>query len=101
MWYTCTLIVFSIALTPPTHQQSPPYQSPAGTLLYMSPEQLSSKRYDRKVDMFALGVTFFEMYCPFQTDMERFKVGVASYGVTIHASMLLHIVVKYCIYIFA
>lgn len=81
-WY----LIFSLALTPPAHQQSPPY--PAGTLFYMSPEQLSGKKYDRKVDMFALGVILTEMYCPFQTDMERFEVGAAM--IFICVAMILH-----------
>ena len=44
----------------------------------MSPEQKAGVRtppdQTRKIDIFALGVIFFELCCPFSTDMERFKV---------------------------
>ena len=43
----------------------------------MSPEQLSGKRYNEKVDIFALGIIFFELNCPFSTEMERFKVYIS------------------------
>ena len=52
--------------------------SVAGTHFYMSPEQMAGVRIPQdqiqKVDIFALGVTFLELCCPFSTDMERFKV---------------------------
>ena len=43
-----------------------------GTELYMSPEQLAQKKYNHKVDIFALGIIFFEILTPFHTTMERF-----------------------------
>lgn len=45
-----------------------------GTQLYMSPEQLQNGNYDYKVDIFSLGLVFFELLVPFSTDMERFKI---------------------------
>ncbi|KAA0184929.1 Eukaryotic translation initiation factor 2-alpha kinase, partial [Fasciolopsis buskii] len=42
-----------------------------GTDLYMSPEQERRERYDRKVDIFSLGLIFLELLLPFETDMER------------------------------
>ncbi|WAR22378.1 E2AK3-like protein [Mya arenaria] len=42
-----------------------------GTQLYMSPEQMSGKKYSQKVDIFSLGVILFELLFPFATQMER------------------------------
>lgn len=42
-----------------------------GTKLYMSPEQKSNSKYTDKVDIYALGLIFFEMYCPTGSDQER------------------------------
>ena len=53
-------------------QQSPTYY--AGTPLYMSPEQRKGKGCDQKADIYALGVIFFELNCPFKTESERYKV---------------------------
>ncbi|KAJ8965482.1 hypothetical protein NQ317_017183 [Molorchus minor] len=44
------------------------------TQLYMSPEQFKSRIYDYKVDIYSLGLIFFELLVPFTTDMERFKI---------------------------
>ncbi|CAH1153719.1 unnamed protein product [Phaedon cochleariae] len=45
-----------------------------GTHLYMSPEQFKSRIYDYKVDIYSLGLIFFEMLVPFSTEMERIKM---------------------------
>ncbi|GAB5361024.1 hypothetical protein AAMO2058_000679000, partial [Amorphochlora amoebiformis] len=46
-----------------------------GTLLYRSPEQAEEgKTYDHKADMFALGIILFEIFRPFNSRMERYKV---------------------------
>ena len=45
-----------------------------GSHFYMSPEQTLGVRYDQKVDVFSLGVIFFELHYPFHTEMERAKV---------------------------
>ena len=47
-----------------------------GSHLYMSPEQMLGQKYDQKVDIFSLGVIFFELHYPFATEMERAKVSV-------------------------
>ncbi|CAH1715613.1 eukaryotic translation initiation factor 2-alpha kinase isoform X1 [Aphis gossypii] len=44
-----------------------------GTQLYMSPEQISGKSYNYKVDIYSLGVIFFELLNPFTTEMERYQ----------------------------
>ena len=38
-----------------------------GTTLYCAPEQMVDTHYDQKVDMFSLGILFFEMLYPFST----------------------------------
>ncbi|CRG94641.1 eukaryotic initiation factor 2alpha kinase 1, putative [Plasmodium gallinaceum] len=44
----------------------------AGTVHYISPEQLNGEHFDQKADLFSLGVVFFEMFHePFSTSMER------------------------------
>ncbi|XP_053969793.1 eukaryotic translation initiation factor 2-alpha kinase [Anastrepha ludens] len=44
-----------------------------GTHLYMSPEQLRGQHYDFKVDIYSLGLIFFELLVFFGTEMERIK----------------------------
>ncbi|XP_050546208.1 eukaryotic translation initiation factor 2-alpha kinase isoform X2 [Daktulosphaira vitifoliae] len=44
-----------------------------GTQLYMSPEQLLGMSYNYKVDIYSLGVIFFELLNPFNTEMERYQ----------------------------
>nr|XP_023011887.1 eukaryotic translation initiation factor 2-alpha kinase [Leptinotarsa decemlineata] len=45
-----------------------------GTHLYMSPEQLESRSYNYKVDIYSLGIILFELLVPFSTEMERGKM---------------------------
>ena len=42
-----------------------------GTSLYLSPEQLSKKPYNEKVDIYALGIILIEMCCFFKNEDER------------------------------
>ncbi|XP_054012153.1 eukaryotic translation initiation factor 2-alpha kinase [Hylaeus anthracinus] len=42
-----------------------------GTHLYMSPEQMKGRGYNYKVDIYSLGIIFFELLIPFVTEMER------------------------------
>ncbi|KAJ6635912.1 Eukaryotic translation initiation factor 2-alpha kinase [Pseudolycoriella hygida] len=44
-----------------------------GTHLYMSPEQVARERYNYKVDIYSLGLIFFELLVVFCTEMERIK----------------------------
>ena len=46
----------------------------AGTKLYMSPEQKSNSKYNEKVDIYALGLIFFEMNCATGSYQERDEV---------------------------
>lgn len=45
-----------------------------GTHSYSAPEQISGNHYDEKVDIFSVGVMFFEMLHPFSTKTERAHV---------------------------
>ena len=42
-----------------------------GTELYMSPEQLARRSYDRKVDVYSLGLILFELLVPFGTQVRQ------------------------------
>lgn len=51
-----------------------PHSKYLGTSFYISPEQNRKGSYNEKVDVYALGVVYFEMNCPFGTEMERSQV---------------------------
>lgn len=64
-----------------TQGESKELTSGLGTFLYIAPEVLSKKgisaRYNQKVDMFSLGIIFFEMLASqrcYKTSMERYKL---------------------------
>ena len=44
-----------------------------GTPLYLSPEQTTFKSYNEKVDIYACGITLYEMCSCFYTSMERYE----------------------------
>ena len=44
-----------------------------GTPLYLSPEQTAFKTYNEKVDIYACGITLYEMCSCFSTAMERYE----------------------------
>merc|ERR1712098_986890 len=44
-----------------------------GTPLYGAPEQFGSKQYGTKVDIYALGIILFEIFCTFRDKRERYN----------------------------
>ncbi|KAK3729626.1 hypothetical protein QZH41_017669, partial [Actinostola sp. cb2023] len=42
-----------------------------GTCTYASPEQLRNSDYDNRADIYSLGIILFELFYPFNTEMER------------------------------
>ena len=50
-----------------------------GTSFYISPEQNNKERYGKMVDVYALGIIYFEMNCPFGSDTERCKVIIVDF----------------------
>lgn len=55
---------------PPFHRHT----DQVGTQLYMSPEQIQGKPYNHKVDIYSLGLIFFELLWPLNTQMEQVTV---------------------------
>ncbi|XP_021374591.1 eukaryotic translation initiation factor 2-alpha kinase 3-like [Mizuhopecten yessoensis] len=49
-----------------------------GTKLYMGPELVCGKSYNKKVDIFSMGMILFELLCPFSTQMERVRTMTAA-----------------------
>ena len=45
-----------------------------GTHFYISPEQKNNDSYGKMVDVYALGIIYFEMNCPFSSEEERHEV---------------------------
>lgn len=45
-----------------------------GTSLYMSPEQARGQAYNYKVDIYSLGLIFYELLNYFHTETERYKL---------------------------
>ena len=76
MQCTCTSHVCA-GLKPPG-DDSIRHTGNIGSHFYMGPEQAAGKKYDQKVDIYSLGVIFFELHYPFDTEMERVKVASLS-----------------------
>ncbi|KAJ8412777.1 hypothetical protein AAFF_G00117280 [Aldrovandia affinis] len=45
-----------------------------GTRIYMSPEQMNQRKYDKEVDVFALGLIYFELLWNMTTKNEKAKI---------------------------
>ncbi|KAI5477498.1 hypothetical protein MNV49_006345 [Pseudohyphozyma bogoriensis] len=69
-----------VFLSVDSSQEEVDLTSGVGTSLYIAPETLSRGRNDRsvkysnKIDMYSLGIVFFELFHPFKTGMERIQV---------------------------
>lgn len=50
---------------------------------------MEGKAYSHKVDIFSLGLIFFELFCPFGTQMERIKVKISWKILNIFIDLLL------------
>ena len=50
---------------------------------------MEGKAYSHKVDIFSLGLIFFELFCPFGTQMERIKVKICGKILNIFIDLLL------------
>ena len=62
----------TLAVTSPVTSSVPnQHTDQVGTKLYMSPEQSSGLSYSEKVDIYSLGIIFFELLHPMNTEMER------------------------------
>lgn len=57
----------------PGHRLCAKHTQQVGTQLYMSPEQLNGLQYNYKVDIYSLGLIFFELLVVFGTEMERIE----------------------------
>jgi len=42
-----------------------------GTVFYMSPEQSMGTHYNKKTDVFSLGIIILEIFCKFNTQSEK------------------------------
>ena len=69
--YVCYTYNIRILSTEHEGQQKHSHRGKVGKWLYMPPEQRAGKNYDEKVDIYALGVIFFELNCPFSTKKQR------------------------------
>lgn len=58
----------------PEDPQGDDHTTGIGTHFYLAPEQRYERNYDQKVDIYSLGITFFEMIYFFNTEMERYQV---------------------------
>ena len=74
--FTVTLPILTVGIDDGVQSRS----KYLGTTFYMSPEQKKNDRYGREIDVYTLGIIYFEMNYPFATDtgMERGKVKSSS-----------------------
>ena len=68
------LCLFLQNYTAAVSEAATPHSKYVGTRFYTSPEQEKNEAYGNKVDVYALGIIYFEMMFPFTTEMERSKV---------------------------
>ncbi|KAI5303954.1 hypothetical protein KEM56_007028, partial [Ascosphaera pollenicola] len=57
-----------------TNDEGPDFTRDIGTTYYVAPEVSTSSQYTTKVDMYSLGIIFFEMCYQFSTGMERAEI---------------------------
>eukprot|EP01065_Artemidia_motanka_P021170 TRINITY_DN2528_c0_g1_i2.p1 TRINITY_DN2528_c0_g1~~TRINITY_DN2528_c0_g1_i2.p1 ORF type:complete len:1530 (+),score=340.37 TRINITY_DN2528_c0_g1_i2:553-4590(+) len=53
---------------PPSH-----HSQGIGTPLYCAPEQMSSRQYNEKVDLYSVGIIAYEMFAEFASESERYR----------------------------
>lgn len=86
-WMVLTLLIFSVALTPPgSGAQGQICSSIASSHLHISPQQMvgvstpqdikqkEANLFGQMIDMYCLGLIFFMLCCPFSSDRKRDKV---------------------------
>ena len=54
-----------------------------GTHFYISPEQKKKESYGKMVDVYALGIIYFEMNCPFGSEKERREVIIHAFSLVV------------------
>lgn len=62
---------FGLATQDKTYTSDKLLSSTKGTFLYTSPEQENRQDFDNKTDIYSLGIILFELFYPFDTQMER------------------------------
>ena len=70
----CLCVCMCVTALNPLAEESVRHTGNIGSHFYMGPEQAAGKKYDQKVDIYSLGVIYFELHFPFDTEMERVKV---------------------------
>lgn len=60
----------------------------------MSPEQNKKEKYGKEIDIYALGIIYFEMNHYFGSDMERCEVYIYSEHTNFHCFVFIWLAVK-------